>query len=341
MKTRQVGGMLALALTAVLVAAPAGEATLKRTRAVAGVHSAYAVRADTRTQRHSLVIRTLRLLSTRGAAVRVDCPRGCRRVRGPAPQITHRHGDTTVAHLNVLLRGKLTLRLRVIVPSATSRYLLLGVRHKRLAIVGAGCLGAGGKRAACPKGTPPQQLGSSPTPGPSGTPTPGPSGTPAPSATPLPGANPRGALLRAQRLDASTVQLDGWARDADADASPLTVRALADGNPAGQAVANLATADAGPHGFSFSAGIDEAPHTMCVVATNLGGGADMQLPSCIHVAAFADLDANGSVGCEDLAILQAHYGGSGGYSSGDLNHDGKIDLTDMSLLLSHMSQSCS
>jgi hypothetical protein len=58
--------------------------------------------------------------------------------------------------------------------------------------------------------------------------------------------------------------------------------------------------------------------------------------SCRSFAEFADLDADGKVGCTDLAILQAHYGQDGGYAQGDLNADVRINAFDLSALLSRL-----
>jgi hypothetical protein len=341
MKRRDLLLGLGVAITAAAVISPVSDAALVRAAVEPGVSPAFVVRVDTRKLgRSSVLVRTVKLHGTAGGAVRVDCPRRCRRTRSAAPRITHRRGDTTVRRLNVRLRGSLTLRFRVIVPSGTSRYLELGVRRGKLRVVTAGCLGAGGRKAACPAPpAPPAPVTDPVPPAPivqEATPTPTPTATPV--ATPVPGANPRGALTYVQRLDAGRIELAGWARDADNDNAPLTVRALIDGSPAGQAIANRSWgAGVGPHGFEFTAVTDESRHTVCVVGVNILGGRDTQVGSCRTFAAYADLDGNGTVGCNDKDILLAHYDQNAGYTGGDLNADGIVNIFDLSILLSRFN----
>lgn len=51
-----------------------------------------------------------------------------------------------------------------------------------------------------------------------------------------------------------------------------------------------------------------------------------------------DLNMDGVVGGQDLAILLSYWGGSG-YTIGDMNHDGIIDGADLSIMLSNWGQS--
>jgi serine/threonine kinase PknH len=48
-----------------------------------------------------------------------------------------------------------------------------------------------------------------------------------------------------------------------------------------------------------------------------------------------DLDRDGDVDCDDLAILRSHYGQSGTAVQGDLNNDNTVNVTDLSIQLSH------
>ena len=68
-----------------------------------------------------------------------------------------------------------------------------------------------------------------------------------------------------------------------------------------------------------------------VVIARLPGGSDN---SC-YPPPVGDLDRNGHVGCNDMAILRAQWGRSG---SADLNRNGVVDLPDLSMLLSHWNE---
>jgi hypothetical protein len=148
------------------------------------------------------------------------------------------------------------------------------------------------------------------------------------------GAVPRGALLFVDRIDAGSARVIGWARDADDFAVPVTVTALVDGQPAGNAVANLARGDVGLHGFSFLAATDEARRTVCIRGTNIGPGADAQVGECAVIQRFADLTNDGRVDCADVDALKAVYGQTGG--DADLNNDGVVNIFDLSILLSRL-----
>jgi hypothetical protein len=55
-----------------------------------------------------------------------------------------------------------------------------------------------------------------------------------------------------------------------------------------------------------------------------------------------DLDGDGGVGLSDLSLLLSNYGQSSGMtpSDGDLDGDGDVDLADLSLLLSLYGSTC-
>jgi hypothetical protein len=324
------------ALIAAAVFAPVTDAALKRVKAEGGIQVRYVVRADVKTaKRGTLLVRTVKLDKTSGGAVRIDCPRKCQRRSGGAPKIKHRGGDTTVTGLNVLLSEQLTLRVKVIVPNGLSGYIELGVRNGELRIVSAGCLGKNARDIACPGSSPGVPVQAA-TPDAPVVVDAAPTATSAPVATEVPGVNPRGALVTFGRLDAGRVRITGWARDADADDATIAVRALIDGASSGEGPADKPFGTLGPHGFDLIAVTDESPHTICAVGVNILGGSDAQVGSCRSFAEFADLDADGKVGCTDLAILQAHYGQDGGYAQGDLNADVRINAFDLSALLSRL-----
>jgi hypothetical protein len=55
-----------------------------------------------------------------------------------------------------------------------------------------------------------------------------------------------------------------------------------------------------------------------------------------------DLDGDGDVDLTDLSILLGNYGMTSGalYEDGDMDGDGDVDLTDLSLLLAHYGETC-
>lgn len=56
---------------------------------------------------------------------------------------------------------------------------------------------------------------------------------------------------------------------------------------------------------------------------------------------LGDLDRNGLVGLSDLSILLSNFGQAGmTYDDGDLDGDGDVDLTDLSILLGNYGQGC-
>jgi hypothetical protein len=333
-----------IVLVATVVFVPVSEAALKRVSAAPGVQPAFVVRADTRAARGVVVVKSVKLHGTAGGVVRVECLSRCRRQRGAAPRVTHRGGNSTVARLNVVLRTRQKLQFKVIVPSGISRYVELGLRRGKLRVVGAGCLGARARVAACPATVP--------APGPEATPAPAsaiPEATPVATSTPVatptpevPGANPRGALNSVQRVGAAQVRVIGWARDADADATAISVRAMVDGSAAGVALASQPAGSNGPHGFDFLAVTDESAHGVCIVGLNILGGKDAQLGSCRTFPAFGDFDGNGKVGCSDVAHIQANYNQAGNYALGDMNGDGTVNLFDLSMVLARFNsgESC-
>jgi hypothetical protein len=322
---------LAIALAAASggVAPATADAAFTRTPAAAGVRPAFPVRADVAQARNgkkrAILVRSVRIGRTGATVLRVDCPKGCTRRAGPAPRISHPNADTLVRRLDVTLSGSRKLRFRIFVPGGTSRFLTLGVRRRKLVVATAGCLGPNGKPAACPPRTaqppitPPTHSGDD-------------------RVIPIPGADPRGALLSVQRIDASRVRLIGWARDDDVDHAAVPVRALVDGRTAGEAAANQDRVDIGTHGFDFEALTDELSHTICVTGINLAGGADATLGACRTVGAFADLTGDGLISCPDMVVVRNNAGKEHtGYAGGDLNADGIVNIFDMVIMRQRMN----
>jgi len=286
-------------------------------------------------------LRTLRVARTGEGLVRLRCPL-CRRVSGKDPRTTHPGRATKIAKLNLLLRSRSVITLRVVVPGRVTRYVRLGLRARALTVVEAGCLGTNDRRLPCPASPQPPASGPSQpnagTPAPSGDPaTPGVPAVPvAPGVggsgggpSPIEGPGPVGELSGAERVSLSEVRLFGWARDADAGTRPVLVMGLVDGRQAGEGRAFTHH----PYRFDFNVPIDGGVRTVCAQAINVGGGSDRVLTGCFDVAAFADLDSNGYVSCSDVEILKRHYGQPGGYAQGDLNADGTVEIRDLSIIL--------
>jgi hypothetical protein len=55
-----------------------------------------------------------------------------------------------------------------------------------------------------------------------------------------------------------------------------------------------------------------------------------------------DLNGDGAVDLSDLTVLLAHFGTPSGAAleDGDLDGDGDVELTDLSILLTHFGESC-
>jgi hypothetical protein len=147
------------------------------------------------------------------------------------------------------------------------------------------------------------------------------------------GTPPIGAVLFAERTGPASARVIGWAQDPDDPAKAVTVTGVVDGVVAGRGVADQPRGDVGPHGYAVTVATDERRHTVCVRAegTMIGG--------CLSIPAYGDLDADGVVGCADIEILKAHYGGQGGVA--DLNSDGSVNIFDLSILLSRVSSTTS
>ena len=297
----------------------------------AGVTPGYVVRADVREN----VLRTLRIENTGAGVIKWRCSGPCRRSGGPAERITHPRGATVIHRLNLRLLKRTALKINVVVPSGQSRHLTVAVSNRRLVVSAAGCIDAAGRRGACalaPVTAPAPPVATSPVTTPVVTAT-----TPVPTAAP-PANDPDGQLERVTRVGPSHARVSGWAADADAASAAITVCSLVEGTAAAEAAAALSHAVFAGHGFNFLVPVDDTRRTICVLAMNLGGGTDRLLKACRQVPELADLDDDTYIGCSDQGILLSQYGKDGVELAGDLTNDGRVNLFDLSMLLSRFRQ---
>ncbi len=61
----------------------------------------------------------------------------------------------------------------------------------------------------------------------------------------------------------------------------------------------------------------------------------IQAPDCPE-----DLNNDGVIDLSDLSILLTHFGSTGGPADGDINGDGNIDLIDLSMMLTVFGTTC-
>lgn len=94
--------------------------------------------------------------------------------------------------------------------------------------------------------------------------------------------------------------------------------------------------------FNFRFDADSPPETAtATIGLYKTGGtttAEIQAPSAVPCP--ADLDGDGQVDLTDLSIQLANFGGPGTPAQGDLDGDGQVDLTDLSILLSQFGLGC-
>ena len=72
-----------------------------------------------------------------------------------------------------------------------------------------------------------------------------------------------------------------------------------------------------------------------LVVTGTLGSASFRIDDCLE-----DLNGDGSVGLQDLALLLANFGTIGNVTQGDIDGDEDIDLQDLSLLLAVFGLAC-
>lgn len=299
-----------------------------------------------------LLVRSLTISEVpKGSALQLGCG-GCRRYPKTIRRTTHGTVRSYAGLSWILPKGRV-VTVAVTRRGSIGRWMRLVPRPsdmKALVLDSAGCLDASDRHVLCAGDaptTPGPRTTSTPTTSapvtgastPAATtpaPTPGTATTPAPS-VPAVAHDPIGKLLTAMRLSQTQVRVTGWARDEDDAGAPVTVKTLIDGNPVDQGVASLIRDDVGAHGFDQIVAIDQNPHTLCVVAVNLGGGSDHQLPGCFRIPLAADISQDGYVGCADLTTLRNNFRQAGTWEDGDINGDGVVDITDLSIMVDHWS----
>lgn len=72
-----------------------------------------------------------------------------------------------------------------------------------------------------------------------------------------------------------------------------------------------------------------------LVVTGTLGSASFRIDDCLE-----DLNGDGSVGLQDLALLLANFGTIGNVTQGDVDGDDDVDLQDLSLLLANFGLAC-
>jgi len=109
-------------------------------------------------------------------------------------------------------------------------------------------------------------------------------GTPPPTAAEIAAHSPAGALEAAGGINATTIQVRGWATDPDNKAYPVIVVAYVDGTAHTPVRATLARPDlagnakAGPHpGFDYTLSVGSGSHIVCLWAVNIGIGKNSYL----------------------------------------------------------------
>lgn len=138
------------------------------------------------------------------------------------------------------------------------------------------------------------------------------------------------------------IHVRGWAIDPDTN-NPIDVHVYVDS--AGYATtANVSRPDVDAvyhrganHGFDFTVPVGPGTHNVCAYGINYGGGTNPQLGCKAYttpVPIVGDLTGDSLVNCADVHVLQDAWGTN--YSqAADLNHDGTVDVKDLSILLSH------
>lgn len=95
------------------------------------------------------------------------------------------------------------------------------------------------------------------------------------------------------------------------------------------------TTSAYPYSFNLNTNpLTDGNHVLTTEAFDNSGDSNTSLGVNVSVD-NGDINVDGQVNITDLSILASHWGQSGGYSQGDLNGDGVIDILDLSILASN------
>lgn len=95
-----------------------------------------------------------------------------------------------------------------------------------------------------------------------------------------------------------------------------------------------------PYSLSWNTtGVTNGTHTITAIARDAAGNTTTSAAVTVTVAGGGaiqgDLNSDGHVNITDLSILLSHYGQSATASQGDINSDGTVTILDLSTMLSH------
>jgi len=123
-----------------------------------------------------------------------------------------------------------------------------------------------------------------------------------------------------------------------------------DGSPAllshvilsGPSQASAPAGQAGPARVFVPASTASGTDSLTFRVDSPSGSSGVATVNLIYYPCDGDINGDGSIGLSDLSILLTNFGRSGGavFSEGDLNGDGAVNLTDLSILLGLFGGAC-